>query len=701
MNEFDELSSSLSDEASGIEVEPTAMALDQVRSGTTKRRRRRRALAGSVSALALVAGGLVAVNAVGGDSGSDSLSIAGPEDEVVAETTSTTTTLETDGATVSEGSESDDGAGAPVEQPVVEVGSTGVATPVNVVEQAAISVAGPAGGDTYTEWLAAWDDGFLSASRTFTPQSLPTELSEEISALFPQEVLDLFEGGLPSTIEEATSMLTEAGLLDEVTDVLAEHPEASEAIYSQPTAEPVYEVLFTTDGEEWEPLEFVLPEGVGDIRTVRSTGDRLAVLSQVQTQFTGSSFDSPAQDGAIYLSSTTDLLNWDVTELSNDGRPADLPEVLSYSVYPQGLAANADGWVATAFESIDIRLEALGELFPDLGAALQANIGLGYGYDEQGIEISVEPGEYDNDGNPIPLDPATRQEFNLTWDELGVDQAFVPSQRGNDASMWAASWGNSPVSVEAESAPYDIVAADNGFYGVAETLLYSADGVSWTKLTSPVESFGVQGPLPIGDGVAVMVMTEAGSITYRVNGATDVWEPIDLDGIPDNLSGNFGNSGAVWMLVEQDVPEPTSITVEADGFTLTQSDNLSGSTVLLVDADGNEVINETWNRRSDDDPGVLEYSLSGIDVVDPVSGEVIVSIDSAVMEAAYREAYPSSIEESYDPDVWLLASVDGDNWIVDHLGQSPDGEFFGPGASAINGSTVLIANGQQWNRYDL
>ena len=49
-----------------------------------------------------------------------------------------------------------------------------------------------------------WRDGFVAGSVVFPPQSLPAELPPEIAALFPQEVIDLFAGELPATIDEAT-----------------------------------------------------------------------------------------------------------------------------------------------------------------------------------------------------------------------------------------------------------------------------------------------------------------------------------------------------------------------------------------------------------------------------------------------------------------------------------------------------------------
>jgi hypothetical protein len=75
--------------------------------------------------------------------------------------------------------------------------------------------------------------GTATSSSTRQSGPLPETLPPEIVDLFPVEVRDLFEDGLPATIEEATAMLTESGLLDEVTAVLNENPAAYDAIFNQ------------------------------------------------------------------------------------------------------------------------------------------------------------------------------------------------------------------------------------------------------------------------------------------------------------------------------------------------------------------------------------------------------------------------------------------------------------------------------------
>ncbi len=113
----------------------------------------------------------------------------------------------------------------------------------------------------YGEWIVPWEDGFLVGSMAYQPQPLPDELPEEVVALFPQEVIDLFGGDLPATISEATEQLSEAGLLEVVSEIIQNNPAASEAIYGVETGPPTLDVRYTVDGITWEPREVVAPPG--------------------------------------------------------------------------------------------------------------------------------------------------------------------------------------------------------------------------------------------------------------------------------------------------------------------------------------------------------------------------------------------------------------------------------------------------------
>ncbi len=199
--------------------------------GIAHRRRMRTRVAAGLGVVALVVGGAVAFAALGQSDDPDMLVSADP-------------TVPTDEVADT----------APIDSAATTPTST-----IPVVEQPrvpGVAVDAP----TETAFAFPWRDGFVAGSVVFPPQLLPAELPPEIAALFPQEVIDLFAGDLPATIDEATTMLSEAGLLDEVSAIISANPEASAAIYGEPNTDPpTVDARFTTDGEAWETIEMTLP----------------------------------------------------------------------------------------------------------------------------------------------------------------------------------------------------------------------------------------------------------------------------------------------------------------------------------------------------------------------------------------------------------------------------------------------------------
>ncbi|NNE11006.1 MAG: hypothetical protein HKN41_02045, partial [Ilumatobacter sp.] len=227
----DAIRRSLAGSGAALELEP--IATDAVLGRAAQRRRRRRtALAGAALTAVVVVGG--AVVATRGDDGTI---------QTTADTTPPTTAAGANGDASTDESSTD--AGAEITTPPTL--APPAPTPAEVGTVAVL-------GDENVQQLFPWRDGFLAIGYERDPQVLP-ELPEDIAALFPDEVRALFEEeGLPPTIDEATAMLSEAGLLDEVTQVLADHPEASEAIYAVPADPPRLAAGFSTDGTEWTPV---------------------------------------------------------------------------------------------------------------------------------------------------------------------------------------------------------------------------------------------------------------------------------------------------------------------------------------------------------------------------------------------------------------------------------------------------------------
>ena len=75
------------------------------------------------------------------------------------------------------------------------------------------------GGD----WLVPWRDGFLRFGLVFAPQPLP-EFDGRFTDLFPPEVVETLEAAGATTIDEATDVLLEAGLYDQVVEIVTANP---------------------------------------------------------------------------------------------------------------------------------------------------------------------------------------------------------------------------------------------------------------------------------------------------------------------------------------------------------------------------------------------------------------------------------------------------------------------------------------------
>jgi hypothetical protein len=709
MDTPDPLNDQLVHLADAIAVDDSQMSLNSVRDTAARRRRRRSVIVGTAAVAALV-GGVLVVGGVTGNDESNTVAIDGADAE-------TPTTDEANGsadnapaATPAETASSDD----------VPVSSPSIAT-TRVETLAANSTPISIGSNDETaesqlEWIVPWHDGFLAGRVNDTPQPLPTELPEEISALFSQEVLDLFADGLPPTINEATAILSEAGLLDEVTAVLAANPEANDAVFSVESTDPDASVLFSTNGIEWEPIDFTTPEGSFGLYGIQSTGSRLAVATQTFAPpplIAGGNLND--QVGDIIVATTTDLINWDITTVVVGERPADLPDVYNYSVSPGTLAITDSGWVLPTNIFSDIDIDAL--LPDDVRNRLQ-NGGGGYstGFDDSGITVEIM-GDYpaettaQESGDEFNFsEPPVIESLNFTWEELGVDpQNLDDVGQRPESQVFASAWGGTPVLVEGINA-WSVVAGGDGFYSATgDALDYSPDGVTWTSLKLPVGDLSVGIVKALPDAALVFAGDDDGATqVFRVSGADDQWELLDIPGAPIAMWDVFGNgSSASAMLVdgkEPVIPEPTEITVESDGYTLVMGQDRSIATVIVTNASGELITAEEHDWQSNDEPTSWQYGRTGINIIDPESGDVIVTFGNDLLEQADNEQTNRNDQfQDFDPDLWLVATVTGDRWLIEDLDTTIDFNRAGPGSLAINGNTLIVSigAGDGWQRYDL
>jgi hypothetical protein len=660
----DDLRRSLDNVAASIDVGD--LDIQAVRSSARRRTRRFR-LGASLGVVALLSGATVAVVAFDGDDEPDTLATAEADEPDSTDVAPTTVD------------------GAP---PSTEL-STAPARSVEVVERAASAGqrVGVGGAPEYGEWSAGWQDGFIVGSQSFPPQPLPDELPEEVLALFPQEVRDVFGGELPATISEATQMLSDAGLLETVTEILAANPAASDAIYSvetEPTP-PTLDVRYTTDGVTWEPVEMTLPPGASYFNTVDTVGGRLVVSYQSQDPFTGMSVD-----GIARVATTENLVDWTVQEIAAPPPPVELPTGTFWSVNIAGFAANESGWVANVYAGA--QFDPLVLIPADVRAEFeQSTDGFGSSYDETGVVLErTEAGE--------------KIEVEYTWDELGIspEVAVYLVDFEQRPTTWSATWGGVPTPSTAASPTERIVATPAGFVGLDTQIWFSADGLDWTAEPLPFEDGYVSSAFAFDGGIVAFVDTVDGTQIFRLDERGGSPELLAVPDVPERLNAGFGFGSRLGVVMDAaEYPAPPPLVVEADGYRLT-IDNATGA-VEVVELVTDEVVATSSFRFGLVEESPIVFDDDGVTVTDP-TGAVVVVFPAEALEAASTALYesgPGSEMEQHEPDLWLLATLDGETFVLDDLPDASGDSFMGPGAMVANGSRLLLQVDGTWVVYDL
>jgi hypothetical protein len=421
---------------------------------------------------------------------------------------------------------------APVSGTRAEVGPIAVGGPAVVLDE-----------ESDQHWLLPWRDGFLSFRVEFGPQASP-ELPEELAALLPQEVWDLFPDGLPPTLEEAQQIVSDAGLLDVVLDAMNESEELSAAIRSGETPVEVA-ADFTTDGVIWESLPIELSVDPAAIQQVVSTGDEIALYGGG-----GPLYDiSPEHEYYVAISNGS-LVDWSVETLAAPPveELGDIFHVEGYVTFD----ANDDRWI--------VRLAT------------------GVGSDPY-MEYEMVAGSW-----------------SAEWGEEPTYTAADEDEPWTDIHAIEAGFGHVLYTPEA------LIATESGFLKLAEPLEFSTDGVHWTPVEGAPADLKVIGTMPIGDGTIVLMNGRAGTRPFLVSPDMQQWQEVLVDGLPRDFGSNdwyfdsldsvaeviIAPSG-VWLLATTDgetwIVDPLGAddgSHEVRGFRAARN----GSTVLLFGPEG-------------------------------------------------------------------------------------------------------------------
>jgi hypothetical protein len=270
--------------------------------------------------------------------------------------------------------------------------------------------------------------------------------------------------------------------------------------------------------------------------------------------------------------------------------------------------------------------------------------------------------------------------------------------------MWTATWDGEPTASPTPGPTHQIVATPAGFVGLDDQIWFSADGLTWSAVPLPVEDGYVSSSFTFDGGIIAFVNTRDGVRILRLDERGGSPESLDVPGLPENAQGGFGFGSRLGVVIDatEPGPPPPPLVVEADGHRLT-IDNATGMVEVVEIATDQVVATEDFMREPDADATIV-YGDDGVTVTDPATGAVVVVFPADELEAASRALYEIetvSEAEEYRPDMWLLATLDGETFVLDDLDDGSGDSYFGPGTLAANGSRLLLQVAGNWVVYDL
>jgi hypothetical protein len=267
------------------------------------------------------------------------------------------------------------------------------------------------------------------------------------------------------------------------------------------------------------------------------------------------------------------------------------------------------------------------------------------------------------------------------------------------SGSWDDSWGGEPTMTTDNQSFGQLTATSAGLLDVGAGVAFSPDGRTWTEVDPPKPDLWFQAAAPLGDQVVTIAATPDGETSIHLLDVSDMtWSDVEVPGLDGTFSAWNWSSGPAFI-VETNMPPPTTqtVVVEHDGFELTLEYGVVAAYRLVDVSTGDVVAEESVDQR------VMQASYSGpfehltedargVTITDPGSGDVIVQIPGSVMALAWQEASRSDSDafEDYEPDLWLLATTDGQTWLFEDLDEGDHDGSGMPQLVAANGSTALV-----------
>jgi hypothetical protein len=586
---------------------------------------------------------------------------------------------------------------------VVPVPSTG-----QVVTDPGISAYGTA------QWpvkLFGWNGGFLAIRSMRDSQPLP-EFSPDFVDQFPQEVIDLFADRSPATVEEATAILKEAGLLEEVYEIVGSDWNVSDAVSS---VEPPLTTTarFSPDGIEWSDIAATFPDDI-DLDTLTVAGDQLVATNGASSE----DHDGGEPPTSIDVYFTTDLVRWTRQAAKAPERPADLPAFVDFTWYTGTFAANADRWMLTVDTYTAVDLLAL--VGPEFRAEL---VGLESDVvtisNEEGIVVTVQYG----------MDESPSTKYRFTWEELGIDdEESMWDFETRSTLVWTSDGNDQPVVLTPSGSALgldgrfgDPLAIDGGFVVRLDgKLAFSIDGSAWSAADTPGGDNRYP-LLPLGSTVVAFTNNGDERRQYQLDTATMTWSALEISGFTNAFFVDKVGHGAVVLDEAGDEPNLGGVTTvrmtnEANGFRLELSAGVAEQsdvsyTVIEV-ATGRVVSSETIVGSSGDSrfEFLKANEDNGLGVLDPESGNELFVVP--FNEISFERLGPDG-EVIADDDAgsstdtetigqWIIAT-DGTTWLLEHAITEPveqDRDGFSDVVSS-NGVVLAVKYDGTFVRYEL
>jgi hypothetical protein len=318
--------------------------------------------------------------------------------------------------------------------------------------------------------------------------------------------------------------------------------------------------------------------------------------------------------------------------------------------------------------------------------------GYGVSHDDTGVRIDYS----DADGNMT-------ESIRYGWDELGIEPDVVAYLSDNEfrPQVWAAPWGGEPARSDSPAGSGLLVATTAGFLQWTDQTWFSSDGLTWTASPLPVPDGSVNAAFAFDGGVIVTSVDVDGvARLHRLDEMGGSPEALEVPGLPDAFHAGYGSQwapGSALVLDAAVVAQSSPPEDDLDGYRLTIG-GPSGAFTLTDLATGLLVASEPGQSVGSAD-SAFSFDLAGITVTDPTTGDVLVVIPNEVMRQAEEEAFGDFEGNEYEPDLWLLATGDGERFVVDDL-DDVEG-MGGPIAVLTNDDAALVQSANRWIRYDL